>query len=60
MGIELTDPSSISEPAPEWAQSASLQNFAMTLGPSPSAADEEGERYRVVAAEKTTRVEIDE
>ena len=60
---------SISEPPPAWAQSGSLQNFALTLGKAPTKdhgteddpADEPGsQRYSVVAAAKTTRVEIKE
>ena len=58
----ITDPSSISEPPPEWARSASLENYAMTLGQSaPQSADDAGtQRYRVAAAAKTTRLEINE
>jgi hypothetical protein len=60
--------SSISEPPPDWAQSGSLENYALTLGKASKQAhdfedneDEGGiQGYRVVAAAKTTRVEIKE
>lgn len=59
---------SVSEQPPDWAQSGSLENYALTLGKAPKQAHdfEEGEDeggvqgYRVVAAAKTTRVEIKE
>lgn len=62
---------SVTEPPPEWAQSGSLENFALTLGKADApdhdhdvedqSADEPGsQRWRVVAAAKTTRVEIKE
>ncbi|EPE32455.1 hypothetical protein GLAREA_07588 [Glarea lozoyensis ATCC 20868] len=43
-----------SDDPPEWAQVASLENYAMTLGKGEG----KEERYKVVAAAKTTRMEI--
>jgi hypothetical protein len=69
-GRPITDVSpSVSEPPPEWAQSGSLENYALTLGKSSTQdrdieddfEDKAGvQGYRVVAAAKTTRVEIKE
>jgi hypothetical protein len=58
--------SSPSEPAPTWAESTPLQNYALTLGydttegEDDSADESEGQRYRVVAAAKSTKLEIKE
>ncbi|KAG9232813.1 hypothetical protein BJ875DRAFT_465813 [Amylocarpus encephaloides] len=46
----------ITEPAPSWATSAQIENCALTLGKD----SENEERYRVVAAEKTTKLDIKE
>jgi hypothetical protein len=55
---------SIAEPAPEWARLTALENFALTLGEGgldeDESDDEDGHRYRVAAAAKTTRLEIKE
>jgi hypothetical protein len=64
---------SIEEPAPAWAQSTPLENYALTLGESSTgdldaedqtidSADKSGavKRYRVAAAAKTTKTEIKE
>jgi hypothetical protein len=57
---------SISEPAPAWAESTPLQNYALTLGQDKTEGDEdsadesEGQRYRVVAAAKSTKLELKE
>ncbi|KAG4438582.1 hypothetical protein IFR05_005957 [Cadophora sp. M221] len=60
----------IQDSPPDWAKLTQLGNYALTLGagseqghdasnPSTGSADEsEGARYRVAAAEKTTKVEI--
>jgi hypothetical protein len=64
--------SSIEEPPPSWAQLTPLKNYALTLGKSPIDSDNEDEavsfideskgaqKYRVVAAARTTKVEIKE
>jgi hypothetical protein len=49
-----------SEHPPEWAQVASLENYAMTLGKEEGKGKNGQERYKVVAAAKTTRMEITE
>ena len=51
------------EEPPSWARVASLENYAMTLGKDDEARTGDGEgkgeeRYKVVAAAKTTRMEI--
>lgn len=57
---------SVSEPAPEWAQSVSLGNFALVLGKGSTKDvdtdndSEAAQTYRVVAAAKTTKIEIKE
>lgn len=48
---------SIAEAPPFWAQNEPLEDFALTLGKSAKGAEE---RYQVVAAEKTIRLEIKE
>lgn len=52
---------SLAEPAPEWARSKALQNFALTLGEAPQDEEEkdedekvEGERYLVAVVVKAT------
>jgi len=55
----------IAESPPEWARSMALENFALTLGKGSAeeendSADEKEGRYRVVAAAKTTRLEIND
>jgi hypothetical protein len=73
-GIPMTDAHpSIEEPAPAWALSTPLENYALTLGESSTedldaedqtidSADKSGaaKRYRVAAAAKTTKIEIKE
>lgn len=53
----------ISEPAPAWARSRALENFALTLGEGTEDEEEsdedDGKRYRVAAAAKTTQLEIE-
>ncbi|KAH8679663.1 hypothetical protein BGZ60DRAFT_400397 [Tricladium varicosporioides] len=50
--------------APHWANVTPLSNYALTLGRGAAEGDDdsgdesEGPRYRVVAAEKSTRIEI--
>jgi hypothetical protein len=55
---------SIAEPAPAWATSDHLENYALTLGKiSPEDYDAEhdsADRYAVAAAAKTTKLEIKE
>jgi hypothetical protein len=54
---------SIAEPPPAWAESRALENFALTLGEDDEADDseeEEGPRYRVVAAAKSVKLDIKE
>ena len=59
---------SVSEPPPDWVQSGSIENYALTLGKASGQArdmeDDEDvggvQEYRVVAAAKTTRVEMKE
>lgn len=74
MSIQITGliASSIQDSPPDWAELTQLGNYALTLGagseqghdasnPSTGSADEsEGPRYRVAAAEKTTKLEIKE
>ncbi|PMD29393.1 hypothetical protein L207DRAFT_538810 [Hyaloscypha variabilis F] len=51
----------IAEPPPAWAESRALENFALTLGEDDEADDseeEEGPRYRVVAAAKSVKLDI--
>ncbi len=61
--ISATSPS---EEAPSWAASTRLQNYALTLSreneerDEDSADESEGQRYRVVAAAKSTQLEIKE
>jgi len=62
----------IQDPAPAWATSTALGNYALTLGkgseqghdannPVSTSADESGaQRYRVAASEKATKIEIKE
>jgi len=57
----------ISEPPPKWASVLQLENFAMTLGKDTRGVEsdeeeeaDEGPRYRVVAAAKTTKLEIED
>jgi len=53
----------ITEPAPEWARSRTLENFALTLGEGPEdeeSKEDDGKRYRVAAAAKTIQLEIDD
>lgn len=69
--IELTSFSTQDSP-PDWTELTQLGNYALTLGagseqghnasnPSTGSVDESGgKRYRVAAAEKTTKVEIKE
>jgi len=63
---------SISELPPPWARSRTLNDFALTLGQTSAEQNENGEedsddeesgtahRYQVVAAAKTTNIEIKE
>ena len=63
---------SIEETPPAWAELTQLGNYALTLGkgteqghdasnPATASADGSGShRYRVAAAEKTTKIEIKE
>lgn len=69
MGGDADYVHSISEPAPEWARSLQLENFALTLGidtRGPDPEDEDNEeggtalRWRIAAAAKTTKLEIEE
>jgi len=51
----------IAEPPPTWARSRALENFALVLGEGSEdeeSDDEDGQRYRVAAAAKTTQLEI--
>lgn len=61
---------SIQDPAPVWATSTALGNYALTLGkgseqghdadnPTSASTDKsDEERYRVAASDKTTKIEI--
>lgn len=66
--VESLTPRSPTEEPPVWATSTALQNYALTLGLDTAEGDEdsadesqpEGQRYRVVAAAKSSKLEIKE